>query len=149
MVESEDKDMKYVVVDGRRGDEYTTEWNTLEEALSDAEGQWYLLSDYDKKHTDYFYVLESANPDEEAENHLDGNPIKVYVEDGKILKYVIIDDRLLDGDEEKESKEMYLDDVRRFFSDNEDIQKAYTVSDINDALRTESCGDAYYRVEEV
>jgi len=73
---------KYVVVDERRNTIFTTEWNKLGEALIDAEGQWHLLCKYDQEHTDNFYVLESANPDVDAENHLDGNPVKVYVENG-------------------------------------------------------------------
>lgn len=70
--------MKYVVIDERADDMFTEEFNTLDEALAYAASEWSCLSDYDKKHVINFYVIESVNPDDAAENHFDGNVIKDY-----------------------------------------------------------------------
>lgn len=70
--------MKYIIIDRKNGDEFTEEFESKEEAISRADTEWDHLSDYDKKHREAFYVLESANPDEDAENHFDGDPVKTY-----------------------------------------------------------------------
>lgn len=74
--------MKYVVIDAiKDGDVFTTECETQEEALKKAEEQWFYinLSKHDKARRQAFYVLESANPDDEADNHLDGRVIKSWM----------------------------------------------------------------------
>ena len=71
--------MKYLVIDERLVDTFTTEFETKKEALAEAEWKWNRLTEIEKKnHVKAFYVLESVNPDEEAEDHFDGNPIKIY-----------------------------------------------------------------------
>ena len=54
--------MRYVVVDEKRGDVFTSEHSRLEDAI---------------KHARYHggYVLESINPDEDAIDHMDGNVV--------------------------------------------------------------------------
>jgi len=71
--------MKFIVVDERNCDMFTSEHANKEDALKDAEYQWNHLTDNEKKsHVVHFYVLESENPNEDAENHLDGSYIKQY-----------------------------------------------------------------------
>lgn len=68
--------MKYIVMDERRdgtGDIFTAEFETLAEAVREAESQLTHLTAQEQKQRTV-YVLESANPDEEAEDHLDGWP---------------------------------------------------------------------------
>lgn len=67
--------MKYIVEDIPRapyGDHFEEEYETLEEAIENAERQWGHLTDLDKKKRTV-YVLESINPDEEAQDHFDGD----------------------------------------------------------------------------
>lgn len=71
--------MKYIIIDEKNGDIYDTECATREEALKEAEKQWNQLSEFDKKKRTRFEVLESVNPDEEAENHFDGDIIKSWI----------------------------------------------------------------------
>lgn len=69
--------MKYIVTDSRKdgtGDIYTTECATLEEAIVEAERQYKYLSPSEKA-VRTVAVIESANPDEDAEDHLDGDLI--------------------------------------------------------------------------
>ena len=69
--------MKYVLIDWvKDGDMFTEEFETAEEAVEAASYEWEHLSESDKNRRSDFYVLESANPDAEAENHLDGNIVK-------------------------------------------------------------------------
>lgn len=70
--------MKYVVVDVDRGDMFDEEYETAEEAIKAADAIWEHLSDFEKKQRSEFYVLESENPDEDAIDHFDGTPIKIY-----------------------------------------------------------------------
>lgn len=70
--------MKYVVVDYTNGDDFNTEHETKEQALACAEEKWSHLTEKEKKRRESFFVLESENPDEEAENHFDGDIIKKY-----------------------------------------------------------------------
>lgn len=51
------------------------EFETEREAVTFAEGMWASMSSHDKKHSTAFYVLESVNPDVDAEDHFDGNPV--------------------------------------------------------------------------
>ena len=67
--------MRYVVIDEQRdgeGDIFTKEFVSEEQAFKKAEMDWHYLSANEKEKR-RIYVLESINPDEEAENHLDGN----------------------------------------------------------------------------
>lgn len=70
--------MKYVVMDNKNGDLFNTEHETKEQALACAEEKWSYLTEKEKKDRESFFVLESENPDEEAENHFDGDIIKKY-----------------------------------------------------------------------
>ena len=69
--------MKYVVVDEPKngiGEYWTNEFESKEEAIKRAEIDWSYLTSYEKAKRS-IYVLESANPDEDAEDHFDGNPV--------------------------------------------------------------------------
>ena len=70
--------MKYIVVKETNTDWFTTEHASKEEALKEAEYFWDRMSKYDKKATKSYYVLESDNPDEDADNHLDGKYVKKW-----------------------------------------------------------------------
>lgn len=74
----EDRKPKYIVVDERRdGQVFTEEFDNLWAAIKSADDEWYRRTEHDKRNTSAFYVLESANPDEDADDHFDGNPILV------------------------------------------------------------------------
>ena len=69
--------MKYIVMQEKKkgaSDIFTTEFNDRHEAIKSAKNQWDYLT-YREKKQNRVYVLESINPDEEAENHFDGNII--------------------------------------------------------------------------
>ena len=73
----EERKMKYVLIDWvRDGDMFTEEFETAEKAVESASYEWEHLSESDKNRRSDFYVLESANPDEDAEDHFDGNIVK-------------------------------------------------------------------------
>ena len=66
--------MKYIVFDERKnGQVFTEEFESKDEAIESAEYEWLRRTEYDKKNTTGFYVLESANPDEDADDHFDGD----------------------------------------------------------------------------
>lgn len=65
--------MKYIIVDKTNGDEFTKEFDNKEKAIKEAKIEWSYLSAHDREKTEAFYVLESVNPNEDAENHFDGN----------------------------------------------------------------------------
>lgn len=69
--------MRFVLVDNN-GDIFTKEFATQEEALKQADIDWNHLTDREKEKRIEFFVLESVNPDEEAMDHLDGNPVRIY-----------------------------------------------------------------------
>ena len=71
--------MKYIIIDVKKGDMFNKEFDNKAEALKQAEIDFAYLTDYDKKQRSDFYVLESANPDEEAENHYDGEVVKRWI----------------------------------------------------------------------
>ena len=48
----------------------------LEDAMEYAEYSWNCMSDSDKIRTTAYYLLESVNPDEESDDHYDGDIIK-------------------------------------------------------------------------
>lgn len=69
--------MKYIVFDEMKngtGDSFSTEHETKAEAIAAAQRQWDHLTFREQRQRNV-YVLESINPDEEAEDHFDGNPI--------------------------------------------------------------------------
>lgn len=69
--------MKYIVMDQiMNGDLFTEEFDTVDEALEYGEAEWEHLSKVDKNRRTSYILLESANPDEDAENHLDGDIVK-------------------------------------------------------------------------
>lgn len=68
--------MEYVLIDEiRNGDIFTNEFDDKDEAIKYARDEWSRMSDHDKARRGSYYVLESINPDEEAVDHLDGNPV--------------------------------------------------------------------------
>lgn len=71
--------MKYVVVDATKTDWFTSEFDNKKDAIKEADYQFDRLTEFDKKKRESFYVLESANPDEDADNHFDGNVVKQYI----------------------------------------------------------------------
>ena len=69
--------MKYIVIDQRKdgvGDIFTEEFESLETAKERAVACWHHLTDREKRKRE-IYVLESVNPDENALDHFDGNPV--------------------------------------------------------------------------
>lgn len=73
--------MKYILFDKRDdGQVFTEEFETKEEAVRRADITWErYITDNEKRHIVEFYVLESINPDEDAEDHWDGNYVKLYL----------------------------------------------------------------------
>ena len=71
---------KYIYITGKKGSEWTEEYNTLEEATTAAEYEVKHMCKADFESYEYIYILESANPDPDAPSHYDGNPVKVYKE---------------------------------------------------------------------
>lgn len=67
--------MKYVILDERNNDLFTSEFDTKEEATKEARKQFEYLTDSEKTKLVSFCVIESVNPDEEAPDHFDGNII--------------------------------------------------------------------------
>lgn len=67
--------MEFIVMDEKNGDIFNKEFGTEQQAIEYASSEWERMSEHDKKHCDEYYVLKSANPDEEAENHFDGNVV--------------------------------------------------------------------------
>ena len=70
--------MRYILIDQRRNDMFTEEFESKDQAIMAGESSWNSMSDYDQKHCEAFYVLESVNPDEDAPDHFDGNPVKEW-----------------------------------------------------------------------
>lgn len=64
--------MKYIYIYGTKHDEYTVESNNCDELIKQCKSEWNHLSSHDKQRS-YAYVLESINPDEDADNHFDGD----------------------------------------------------------------------------
>ena len=67
--------MKYIIIDERKNDFFTEEFENKDEAIETAKSDWDRRTAYDKKRTEAYYVLESVNPDEDADDHFDGNPV--------------------------------------------------------------------------
>lgn len=71
--------MKYVLCDRiKNGDLFTEEFADKEEAMEQAAREWDWLTETDKKRRDGYFLIESDNPDEGAENHLEGNIIGIW-----------------------------------------------------------------------
>lgn len=70
--------MKYILIDETKTDIFTKEFDTELGALAAAKYEWEHLTESEKKDRVAFYVLKSVNPDEEAENHFDGDVVKDY-----------------------------------------------------------------------
>lgn len=68
--------MKYVLIEGVRGSEYPQEFEKREVAIDAGNKIWDAMCEQDKKNTGYFFLLESENPDEDANNHYDGEIVK-------------------------------------------------------------------------
>ena len=67
--------MKYVVVCRRKdglGDWFTSEFDSISAAISAAEMDWVHQTNAEKRDRT-IYVLESVDPDEDSEFHMDGN----------------------------------------------------------------------------
>lgn len=141
----EERNMKYLVVYAK-GDEFVEEFDSKEEAFKNADYQWSHLTKNEKRNCE-FYVLESANADEEAENHMDGDVLREYTLENEEKRYIIIDDRLMEGDSEKYSDRMTLDDVK--YQLGEEFEDCISDFDINDMLREQNDGMAGYRVVEL
>ena len=68
--------MKYIVMDNKGGELFTEEFDSEEEAIVAAEYDWEHLTDKEMSEREEFFILKSINPDEEAENHLDGDVVR-------------------------------------------------------------------------
>ena len=69
--------MKYIVRGIPKngiGDEFDKEFDVLEDAIAEAKNQWDHLTYAEQKKRTVF-VMESVNPDSDADNHLDGDPV--------------------------------------------------------------------------
>ena len=71
--------MKYVLIDQTDTDMYTREFDNIEDAIDAGDTDFARLTKHDLKRRSEFYLLESANPDEDAENHLDGDVVKSWM----------------------------------------------------------------------
>ena len=84
-------------------DTFTEEFETADKAIQAGKNEWARLNDTDRKNCVEFYILESVNPDEDAEDHLDGNPIwdaREWEEDKKMTITNIEAEHLVIEDEE-------------------------------------------------
>lgn len=70
--------MKYILIDTKGCDTFTKEFDSKEEAIKTGDQDFAYLTKNDKKNRE-FYLLESVNPDEDAENHFDGDVIKTWL----------------------------------------------------------------------
>lgn len=70
--------MEYLVIDAHKNDEFVKEFDSQDNAIAYADKMWNATSDADKAKTVEYYVLKSSNPDEDADNHYDGDIIKRY-----------------------------------------------------------------------
>lgn len=70
--------MKYIYTREIKNDIFAEEFETAEEAIRYGNDEWDGLTQHDRDRTTAAYVLESANPDEDAPDHLDGNVIKTW-----------------------------------------------------------------------
>lgn len=71
--------MRFILVDNRENDFFQKEFDSMEEAIEQGEYDFDHMTTSEKKRCSGFYVLESVNPDEDAEDHFDGNIIKQWI----------------------------------------------------------------------
>ena len=65
--------MRYLSIQAsKRGDMWVNEFETAEAAVADARDRWESMTAADRKGNDV-YALKSVNPDEDSEDHLDGD----------------------------------------------------------------------------
>lgn len=83
--------MKYIVIDrGIDMNEWDEEFDNLVEAIEFARKGWNHMNEYDQKHTAEFIVLKSANPDEDAEDHFDGDPVFDCISEADMTTFAVI-----------------------------------------------------------
>lgn len=71
--------MRYVLMDVRKNDEiWSEEFDDLDAAIAKGQKDFDSLTEKEKKNVESFYILESVNPDETADNHYDGNIIREW-----------------------------------------------------------------------
>lgn len=70
--------MRYIVINERKNDFFTEEFESKDEAINSAKYDWNRRTEHDKKYTERFYVLESVNSDVDAEDHFDGDIICTF-----------------------------------------------------------------------
>jgi len=72
--------MEYLVLRKQKNstDEEVDEFKTFEQAEKFADEEYNHLCSKDIKNNEYFIILKSVNPDEESEEHLDGDIVKTY-----------------------------------------------------------------------
>ena len=71
--------MKYILIDQiKNGDCFSKESDNLAEIENRAKIEFSHMTAADKSRREFFGIIESANPDEEADNHFDGNIIIEY-----------------------------------------------------------------------
>ena len=64
--------MKYLYICGTANDQEVVESDNLDELIARANSDWNHMCAEDRKRTVSMYVIESANPDEDAPDHFDG-----------------------------------------------------------------------------
>ena len=67
--------MKYLVNDIKKTGWFVNEFDSKEEAIKYAKYDFGHMSKTDQEASSEYYVLESVNPDEDSENHYDGDVI--------------------------------------------------------------------------
>ena len=70
--------MKYILIDMKNGDSFEEEFENLFQALETGKYSWNHLTREEQKNREAFYILESINPNQDAEDHLDGVIIKDF-----------------------------------------------------------------------
>ena len=77
--------MKYLSI-YMKGDWFVDEFETAQEAIDCAAETFNHLTEREKEAAEGLYVLESVNPAEEADNHLDGDIIRDLLMEWRLLK---------------------------------------------------------------
>lgn len=79
--------MKFIVIDDRKIDMFTKEFDDLNEAIKECEYQWNHMTNSEKQNDcNSMFVIKSINPDEDAENHYDGDFVYVIKLNGNEIK---------------------------------------------------------------
>ena len=102
--------MKYIVIDEEKNDNFVEEFDSKDEAIKAAANGWYRMTAYEKQRCRSYYVLESANPDPEADNHFDGNPIWKPEDESEITDAETDAAALFDGGWRSTDKEDLMDE---------------------------------------